>query len=58
MMGHLLNLQPVLASYRMGKEAFKFQESSKILIRGHYIYYCGQESVRRNGVAIMINKRV
>ena len=24
----------------------------------HYIYYCGQESVRRNGVAIMINKRV
>ena len=24
----------------------------------HYIYYCGQESFRRNGVAIMINKRV
>ena len=24
----------------------------------HYIYYCGQESLRRNGVAIMINKRV
>ena len=24
----------------------------------HYIYYCGQESRRRNGVAIMINKRV
>ena len=24
----------------------------------HYIYYCGQESHRRNGVAIMINKRV
>ena len=23
-----------------------------------YIYYCGQESLRRNGVAIMINKRV
>ena len=24
----------------------------------HYIYYCGQESLRRNGVAIIINKRV
>ena len=25
---------------------------------GHYIYYCGQESFRRNGVVIMINRRV
>ena len=24
----------------------------------HYIYYCGQESLRRNGVSIMVNKRV
>ena len=24
----------------------------------HYIYYCGQESLRRNGVAIMVNKRL
>ena len=24
----------------------------------HYIYYCGQESPRRNGVAIVANKRV
>ena len=24
----------------------------------HYIYNCGQESLRRNGVAIMVNKRV
>ena len=24
----------------------------------HYIYYCGQESFRRNGVAIIVNKRV
>ena len=23
---------------------------------GHYIYYCGQESLRRNGVAIIVNK--
>ena len=25
---------------------------------GNYIYYCRQESLRRNGVAIMVNKRV
>ena len=24
----------------------------------HYIYYCGQEYLRRNGVAIIVNKRV
>ena len=24
----------------------------------HYIYYCGQESLRRQGVAILVNKRV
>ena len=25
---------------------------------GHYIYYCGQESLRRNGVALIVNKKV
>ena len=24
----------------------------------HYIYYCGQESFRRNGVALIVNKRI
>ena len=24
----------------------------------HYIYYCGQESLRKNGVAMIVNKRV
>ena len=24
----------------------------------HYIYYCGQESLRRNGIALKVNKRV
>ena len=24
----------------------------------YYIYYCGQESIRRNGVALIVNKRV
>ena len=27
-------------------------------LHDHYIYYCGQESLRRNGIAIMVNKRV
>ena len=28
------------------------------LTHDHYIYYCGQESLRRNGVALIVNKRV
>ena len=24
----------------------------------HYIYYCGQESLRRNGVALVVNRRI
>ena len=31
---------------------------SEFNLNGHYIYYCGQESLRRNGVAIIVNKRV
>ena len=31
---------------------------SKYQSNNHYIYYCGQESLRRNGVAIIVNKRV
>ena len=30
----------------------------KFNLNDHYIYYCGQESLRRNGVAIMVNKKV
>ena len=29
-----------------------------IYLSDHYIYYCGQESLRGNGVAIIVNKRV
>ena len=28
------------------------------LTHDHYVYYCGQESLRRNGVAIIVNQRV
>ena len=27
-------------------------------LNAHYIYYCGQLSLRRNGIAIIVNKRV
>ena len=32
--------------------------ASATLLAAHCIYYCGQESLRRNGVAIMVNERV
>ena len=36
----------------------KWMGMSKFNSDDHYIYYCGQESLRRNGVAIIVNKRV
>ena len=42
----------------LGISELKWTESGKFNSDDHYIYYCGQESLRRNGVAIMINKRV
>ena len=36
----------------------KRTEMSKFNSDDHYIYYCGQESLKRNGVALIVNKRV
>ena len=36
----------------------KWNGMSKFNSDDHYIYYCGQESLRRNGVSIIVNKRV
>ena len=36
----------------------KWTEMGEFNSGDHYIYYCGQESLRRNGVAIMVIKRV
>ena len=36
----------------------KWTEMGEFNSDDHYIYYCGQESLRRNGVAIIVNKRV
>ena len=36
----------------------KRTEMGEFNLDNHYIYYCGQESLRRNGVAIVVNRRV
>ena len=36
----------------------KWTEMGEFNPDDHYIYYCGQESLRRNGVALTVNKRV
>ena len=42
----------------LGISELKWTGISEFNSDDHYIYYCGQESLRRNGVAIMVNKRV
>ena len=42
----------------VGISQLKWTGMSEFNSDDHYIYYCGQESLRRNGVAIMVNKRV
>ena len=42
----------------LGISALKWTGMGEFNSDDHYIYYCGQESLRRNGVAIMVNTRV
>ena len=42
----------------LGNSELKWTGMGKFNSDDHYIYYCGQESLRINGVAIMVNKRV
>ena len=42
----------------LGTSELKWTAMGEFNSDDHYIYYCGQESLRRNGVAIMVNKRV
>ena len=41
----------------LGISDLKWTGMGKFKSDDHYIYYCGQESLRRNGVAIMVNKK-
>ena len=42
----------------LGISELKWTEMGEFNSDDHYIYYCAQESLRRNGIAIMVNKRV
>ena len=42
----------------LGMSKLKWTEIGEFNSDEHYIYYCGQESLRRNRVAIIVNKRV
>ena len=42
----------------LGISELRWTRMGKFNSDDHYIYYCGKESLRRNGVAIMVNKRV
>ena len=42
----------------LGTSELKWTGMGEFNSDDHYVYYCGQESLRRNGVAIVVNKRV
>ena len=42
----------------LGISEQKWTRISEFNSDDHYIYYCGQEFLRRNGVAIIVNKRI
>ena len=42
----------------LGISELKWTGMGEFISDDHYIYYCGQESLRRNGVAVMVDKRV
>ena len=44
--------------YILGISELKWTGMGEFNSDDHYIYYCGQESLRRNGVDIMVNKRI
>ena len=44
--------------YILGISELKSTGMGELNSDDHYIYYCGQESLRRNGVAIIVNQRL
>ena len=42
----------------LGISELKWTGRGKFNSDDHYIYYCGQESLRRNGVTLIVNKRI
>ena len=50
--------QEMAKNRHLGISELKCTGMGEFNLDDHYIYYCGQESLRRNGVAIIVNKRV
>ena len=44
--------------YILGISELKWTAMDEFNSDDHYIYYCGQESLRRNGIALIVNRRV
>ena len=42
----------------LGISELKWMGMGEFNLEGHCIYYCGEESLRRNGVALIVNKRI
>ena len=59
--GKLEVIKPAIARVNidiLGIRELKWTGMGGFISDNHYIYYCGQESLRRNGVALLVNKRV
>ena len=42
----------------LGIRELKWTQMGEFNSEDHYIYYCGQESLRRNGIALIVNKMI
>ena len=42
----------------LGINELKWTGMDELNSDDHYVYYCGQESLRRNGIALIVNKRL
>ena len=47
----------MISGYTLGISELKRTGMGKFNSDDHYIYYCGRESLRRNGVALIVNRR-
>ena len=59
--GKLEVVKPEMARvnfYILGTSELKWTRKGEFNSDEHYVYYCGQESLRRNGVALTVNKRI
>ena len=56
--GKLEMVKQEMARVNVKETELKWTGMGELNSDDHYIYYCGQESLERNGVAIMVNRRV